>query len=219
MFVIGEEVKVIKPDREFYRKSGLDLAKGILGYNLVHITEHGTLIGRIVETEAYMGINDKAAHSYNNSRTKRTEVMFGPPGHAYVYLIYGMYHCMNIVAAEIDIPHAVLIRALEPVEGMEVMAQLRYKKNYLQCSKREIVGLSNGPGKLCQAMNITRNENGLDLVSSKLFLMGNDLPAENDIVTTTRVNIDYAEEAIDFPYRFYIDSSPYVSVRVKKSNR
>src|SRR5690554_2597918 len=98
---------------------------------------------------------------------------------------------MNIVAAEIDIPHAVLIRALEPVEGMEVMAQLRYKKNYLQCSKREIVGLSNGPGKLCQAMNITRNENGLDLVSSKLFLMENDLPAENDIVTTTRVNIDY----------------------------
>ena len=208
---------MIKPNRDFYRKSSLELAKVLLGYNLVHITEHGKLIGKIVETEAYMGIHDKAAHSYNNTRTKRTEVMFGPPGHAYVYLIYGMYNCMNIVAAKTDVPQAVLIRALEPVEGMESMAQLRYEKSFHECSNKEIVGLSNGPGKLCQAMDISRNENGLDLVSSKLFLLEGDSPAETDIVTTTRINIDYAEEAVDFPYRFYIDSSPYVSVRVKQN--
>lgn len=206
---------MIKLNRDFYRKSSLELAKNLLGYHLVHITEHGRLIGKIVETEAYMGIHDKAAHSYNNTRTKRTEVMFGPPGHAYVYLIYGMYNCMNIVAAETDIPQAVLIRAIEPVEGMKSMAQLRYKKNLYECSKKEIVGLSNGPGKLCQAMDISRNENGLDLVNSKLFLLENDPPAKSDIVTTTRINIGYAEEAIDFPYRFYINSSPHVSVRVK----
>lgn len=210
---------MIKPDRDFYRKSSLDLAKNLLGYNLVHVSEHGKFIGRIVETEAYMGIHDKAAHSYNNTRTKRTEVMFGPPGHAYVYLIYGMYHCMNIVAAETDIPQAVLIRALEPVEGMESMAKLRYKKSLQLCTKKELIGLSNGPGKLCQAMGISRNENGLDMVNSKLFLLENDSPVESDIVTTTRINIDYAEEAIDFPYRFYIDSSPYVSVRVKRGKK
>ena len=207
-----------KPDRTFYKKTSLELAKAILGFYLVHITPHGRMVGKIVETEAYMGIHDKAAHSYNNNRTKRTEVMFGPPGHAYIYLIYGMYHCMNIVAAETDTPQAVLIRALEPVEGMESMAQLRYKKSLHQCSKKEKTGLSNGPGKLCQAMDISRSENGLDLVNSKhMFLLEDDPPDKKDIITSTRINIGYAEEAIHFPYRFYINSSPYVSVKVNTS--
>ena len=201
--------------REFYSKSALELARAILGFNLVHITKYGRLVGKIVETEAYMGEHDKAAHSYNNRRTKRTEVMFGPPGHAYVYLIYGMYYCLNIVAAETNIAQAVLIRAVEPVEGLEKVAELRYQKSLLTCSKKEILGLTNGPGKLCQAMNINKNNNGQDLCGNRLFLLKAEAPPENDIVTTTRININYAEEAIYFPYRFYINSSPYVSVRNK----
>ncbi|HHU79353.1 MAG TPA: DNA-3-methyladenine glycosylase [Clostridiales bacterium] len=202
-----------KPDRNFYSKSGVELAKALLGCHLVHSSEHGRLIGKIVETEAYMGAMDKAAHSYNNRRTKRTEVMFGPPGYAYVYLIYGMYYCANVVAADQDIPQAVLIRALEPVEGMEKMAVLRYGKQLEECSRREIIGLTNGPGKLCQAMNITGRNNGQDLCGRELYLLKGETPPAEDVVNTTRINIGYAEEAIHFPYRFYIKSSPYVSVR------
>lgn len=204
-----------KLDRNFYKCSALELAKALLGYHLVHIDDNTVLAGKIVETEAYMGIDDKAAHSYNNRRTRRTETMFGPPGHAYVYLIYGMYYCMNIVAADIGIPQAVLIRALEPVEGMDRMAELRYGKDLSRCSKKEILGLTNGPGKLCRAMNITGADNGEDLCGNRLFLLKGTAPPESDIVITTRVNIDYAEEAINYPYRFYINSSPYVSVRDK----
>jgi DNA-3-methyladenine glycosylase len=204
-----------KPRRNFYRMSAVELAKSLLGFHLVHVTEHGRLIGRIVETEAYMGKHDKAAHSYNNRRTKRTEVMYGPPGYSYVYLIYGMYYCFNVVAAEVDIAQAVLIRALEPIEGMEKMAELRYKKPLYECNKREIIGLTNGPGKLCQAMGINKDNNGQDLCGNKLFLKKAETPSEADIVTTTRINIGYAEEAIHFPYRFYINSSPYVSVRIR----
>ena len=202
-----------RPDRNFFKISALKLAKNLLGYYLVHVTEYGKLVGRIVETEAYMGEYDKAAHSYNNRRTKRTEVMFGPPGHAYVYLIYGMYHCFNIVAAETNIPQAVLIRAVEPVEGIEKMAELRYNKKLDKCSKKEILNLTSGPGKLCKAMNITVKNNGQDLCGNKLFILKGDIPPETDIITTTRINIDYAEEAVHFPYRFYIKNSPYVSVR------
>ncbi|HHY81685.1 MAG TPA: DNA-3-methyladenine glycosylase [Clostridiales bacterium] len=207
-----------KPDRSFYKCSALELAKKLLGYHLVRIIDNKALIGKIVETEAYMGEFDKAAHSYNNRRTKRTETMFGPPGHAYVYLIYGMYYCMNIVAAETGIPQAVLIRALEPVEGMKEMAELRYGKSLDQCSEREILGLTNGPGKLCKAMHITGTDNGEDLCGDRLFILKGPVPPDSDIVNTTRINIDYAEEAIHFPYRFYINSSPYVSVRDKKYN-
>ena len=202
-----------KLDRDFYRVPALELARAILGFYLVHITEHGKLVGRIVETEAYMGENDKAAHSYNNKRTKRTEVMFGPPGHAYVYLIYGMYHCFNIVAAETNIAQAVLVRAIEPLEGLNIMTKLRYKKPSHECTKRELLNLTNGPGKLCRAMNINIKNNGQDLCGNKLYLLKANAPPKNDIITTSRINIDYAEEAVNYPYRFYIKSNPYVSVR------
>lgn len=127
---------MIKLDREFYRRSSIEVAKELLGRFMVHRVNGRELIVKIVETEAYMGPEDKAAHSYNNRRTKRTEVMFGPPGHAYVFLIYGMYSCMNVVASEIGKPQAVLIRAAEPVEGLEHMAQLRFKKGLNECTKK-----------------------------------------------------------------------------------
>jgi DNA-3-methyladenine glycosylase len=112
-----------KLERSFYNRTAIEVAKGLLGKYLVHRVNGRELSGKIVETEAYMGPDDKAAHSCSNRRTKRTEVMFGPPGYAYVYLIYGMYSCMNIVASEVESPQAVLIRALEPVKGLEDMAK------------------------------------------------------------------------------------------------
>jgi DNA-3-methyladenine glycosylase len=203
-----------KLEREFYSRSAVEVAMGLLGKYLVHRTGGRELVTKIVETEAYMGPEDKAAHSYNNRRTNRTEVMFGPPGHAYVFRIYGMYSCMNVVASEIGKPQAVLIRAAEPAEGLEQMSLLRYRKSLAECTKRDILNLSNGPGKLCQAMNITGSNNRDDLCSNRLFLL-EDAPQEFHMVTTTRINIDYAEEAIHFPYRFYIYGNSYVSVRDK----
>jgi len=121
-----------KLDRSFYERDTLVVAQELLGKYIVHKIKGKELIARIVETEAYKGPVDKAAHSYQNRRTPRTEVMFGPPGHAYVYLIYGMYLCMNIVTEEEGMPCAVLLRAAEPVEGLDEMAQLRFNKTYKQ---------------------------------------------------------------------------------------
>lgn len=197
--------------REFYNRTSLEVGKDILGKYLVHIIDGVELIGKIVETEAYMGPFDKAAHSYNNRRTSRTEVMFGPPGYAYVFAIYGMYSCMNIVSEEVGKPQAVLIRALEPIVGLEKMAELRYGKDISNCTKREVIGLTNGPGKLCKAMDITKLNNGEDLCGDNLYIMESTLVQQYEVVSTTRINIDYAEEAIHFPWRFYLKDNKYVS--------
>ena len=202
-----------KLERSFYNRTAIEVAKGLLGKYLVHRVNGRELSGKIVETEAYMGPDDKAAHSCSNRRTKRTEVMFGPPGYAYVYLIYGMYSCMNIVASEVESPQAVLIRALEPVKGLEDMAKARYHKSLADCTKKELLGLTNGPGKLCRAMGITNRDSGEDLCRNRIFLLEGGMEPEFEMVTTTRINIGYAEEAIHFPYRFYINGNRYVSVR------
>jgi DNA-3-methyladenine glycosylase len=200
-----------KLEREFYNRTSVDVAKDLLGKYLVHRIEGIEIIGRIVEVEAYMGPIDKAAHSYNNKRTNRTEIMFGPPGFAYVFSIYGMYFCMNVITEEIDKPQAVLIRALEPIAGIEKMAQHRYNKNISECNKREVLGLTSGPGKLCKALNITKVHNGDDLCDDSLYILEDISQKEFEIVTTTRINIDYAEEAIAFPWRFYIKGNKYIS--------
>jgi DNA-3-methyladenine glycosylase len=200
-----------KLSRDFYNRSSIDVAKDLLGKYLVHILEGVEIIGRIVEVEAYMGPIDKAAHSYNNKRTNRTEVMFGPPGFAYVFSIYGMYFCMNVITEEVDKPQAVLIRALEPCKGTDKMSQQRYDKDFTECNKRELLGLTNGPGKLCRAMNIVKKDNGEDLCGDSLYILEDGNKTDMQIVTTTRVNIDYAEEAISFPWRFYIKDNKYVS--------
>jgi len=210
-------INMRKLSREFYNRTSIDVAKDLLGKYLVRVVDDVEVVGKIVETEAYFGPSDKAAHSYNNRRTKRTEVMFGPPGFAYVFAIYGMYSCMNIVTAEVDKPQAVLIRALEPIGNPEKMAELRYNKSLLNCSKREILGLTNGPGKLCKSLNITRVENGVDLCGDCLYVLDSNRQEEFQIVSTTRVNIDYAEEAIHFPWRFYIIGNKYVSLKQNKS--
>ena len=185
------------------------VAPKLLGQYLIHCTAETTYIGRIVETEAYGGsyrcMADDGAHSFRGL-TKRTEPMFCAGGVSYVYLIYGMYHCVNIVTGPEGSGQAVLIRAVEPVAGIEHMLENRR----MQVVKPAV---SNGPGKLCRAMDITLAQNRLDLCGSELYIAR---PAEQPrfaVVRTTRINIDYAVKGKQFPWRFYIKDNPYVSIR------
>ncbi|WIV13831.1 DNA-3-methyladenine glycosylase [Proteiniborus sp. MB09-C3] len=199
-----------KLERSFYRRTSLVLAKDLLGKYLIFNYNNQKLVGKIIETEAYMGFNDKAAHTYNGRRTPRVETMYGEEGHAYVYIIYGMYNCFNVVAAEKEIAQAVLIRALEPIEGFEAMSLNRFKKPFNQLNKSQVISLTNGPGKLCSAFGITREMNGEDLTRDRLYICS-DTEEKFHIVETTRVGIDYAEEAKDFPWRFYIKDNRFIS--------
>ncbi|AET69182.1 DNA-3-methyladenine glycosylase [Desulfosporosinus orientis DSM 765] len=198
--------------REFYNRDSLIVAKELLGKVLVHEIEGQRISAKIVETEAYMGVEDKAAHSYGGKRTPRVEVMYGGPGFSYVFMIYGMYYCFNIVTREEGTPQAVLIRAAEPIEGLELMAQNRFHKAYNQLSKSQIKGLTNGPGKLCRALLIDKGLNGEDLCGLKLYVgAGENEPLS--IISAKRIGIDYAGEAKDFCWRFYIEDNHYVSVK------
>ncbi|SCY01528.1 DNA-3-methyladenine glycosylase [Alkaliphilus peptidifermentans] len=199
-----------KLTREFYNRDTLDVAKELLGKHLIIIEGNKSSTSKIVETEGYIGSIDKAAHSYQNKRTPRTEVMFGPPGYAYVYLIYGMYYCLNIVTEAAGESAAVLIRAVEPISGVEEMSIRRYKKTIDQLNRKEISNLTSGPGKLCMALGINKSHNGMDMCGDSIYLTyGSD--EEHEIVTSKRINIDYAEEAVDYPWRFYIKDNPFVS--------
>lgn len=200
----------MKLSREFYNRDTLEVAKELLGKNLVTTENNIITSGKIVEVEAYMGLEDKAAHSYGGRRTKRVEVMYGKPGVAYVYFIYGLYYCMNVVAREEGIAQAVLIRAVEPLEGKEVMSKRRFNKNYDELKKREIINLTSGPSKLCMALNIDKSMNGEDLLGDRIYIEeGNKEKFE--IGESPRIGIDYAEEAKDYPWRFFISDNPYVS--------
>ncbi len=198
----------MKLQRNFYSRSVLTVARDILGKTMVHTTDEGTVKGKIVEVEAYSGLCDKAAHSYKNLRTKRTEIQFKEGGYAYTYMIYGMHICMNIVTNKADVPEALLIRALEPIEGLELMKQRRGILNEKQ--------LCNGPGKLSQAMGISMENYGDDLCGESFYLDDTQNISEENIVRTKRINIDYAEEAKDYLWRFYIKDNPYVSQKLKR---
>ncbi|MBT9260311.1 MAG: DNA-3-methyladenine glycosylase [Clostridiales bacterium] len=194
----------------------LELAQELLGRWLVHETPDGLLVGRIVETEAYMGPHDRAAHSYGGKVTPRTRVMYGPPGHAYVYFIYGMYDCLNVVAAQEGIPHAILIRAVEPLVGGGIMARLRgLDIDRVQQALEEgksVPALTSGPGRLTQAFGITReNHNGHDLRKRPLYIAkGTPYPPEA-VAVSERIGIDYAGEARHYLWRFFIAHHPYVT--------
>jgi DNA-3-methyladenine glycosylase len=187
--------------RSFYARPVLEVARDCIGKLLVHDTRQGRLVGRIVEAEAYRGPEDRAAHSYGGRRTARTEVMFGPPGHAYVFLIYGMHWNFNLVTTASGLPHAVLIRALEPLEGLELMAARR--------GLREAsVALSNGPGKLCQAFGIDRRHYAVDLTCGRLYLADGPRGA---VVRSSRIGVDYAGTWAEKPWRFFERGSRWVS--------
>ncbi len=176
---------------------------------MVRTFGEATISGIIVETEAYLGADDLGCHSARG-RTPRTEVMFGPPGHAYVYLIYGMYHCLNAVTRPEGEPEAVLVRALRPDVG-----EARMSENRITRSGRRITGvaLTNGPGKLCQALEIDLSHNALDLcqVGGPLTIERNAERERHTIRSGPRVGIDYAGEWARRPLRFWVDGDPYVS--------
>lgn len=197
--------------REFYTGDTLEVSRRLLGKYLVHKVKGVELIGRIVEVEAYKGPQDKAAHSYNNRRTERVEVMYGPPGFAYIFSIYGMYYCMNVVTGEAETPNAILIRALEPISPLNQLSLNRYSKSYSDLSKRYIINMTNGPGKLCKALKIDKTNYGNDLCGDELYLLDKGDNEEFQICTSPRINIDYAEEAIHYPWRFFIKDNPFVS--------
>lgn len=185
---------------DFYARPALEVAPDLLGKLLVHVTPEGTASGYITETEAYVGPEDKAAHSYGGRKTDRTRAMFGPPGRAYVYLIYGLHHCFNVVVAAEDQPEAVLVRSLKPKDGLELMFARRRLKQ--QRPGNNICRLTDGPGKLCQALGITKQQYGCDLTGEQLFITsGISVPAEN-ISAQPRINIDYAKEWAHLPWRF-----------------
>ena len=201
--------------RDFYRGDAVSVAKGLLGKVLVSLSGGERAAGIIVETEAYAGRGDAACHSYKRaapSSAHRTNAMFMDGGHVYIYLIYGMYHCFNVVAGPQGVPQAVLIRALEPVEGLDMIAYNRYQKPYGELNKKQITGLTSGPGKLCRAFLIDKELNGEDLCGSRLYVEEGETNGLS-IVESRRVGIDYAEEARDFLWRFYIEGNPYVYVK------
>lgn len=192
-----------KLTRDFYSGDTLAAARALLGKYLVHRVDGATLCGRIVETEAYIGAVDKACHAYGGRRTARTETLYAPPGTAYVYLIYGMYHCLNFVTEPEGTPAAVLLRAVEPVEGAGLMARNRFGHGLSDMTAYQRKNFLNGPGKVCRAMDITRAQNGLDLTGDRLFLWDAG-EAVGEVHAGKRVGIDYAEEAVDFPWRFWL---------------
>jgi DNA-3-methyladenine glycosylase len=192
--------------RSFYQRDILTVSCELLGKILVHQTQEGTTAGKIVETEAYCGPEDRAAHSYGGRKTPRNAIMFGEKGHAYVYLIYGMYYCVNMTAgAVLGKPEAVLIRALEPVEGQELMVRRRGNPK----GKAQI--LTNGPGRLCMALGITKAQYGADLTVPPFYIKDGESLQSKDIIETARVGIDYAAEWVGKPWRFYIKNNSYVS--------
>ena len=159
----------MKLTREFYARETLQVAKELLGKVLVHEVNGVKLSGKIVETEAYIGSIDKASHAYGGKKTPRVETLYGIPGISYVYFIYGMYHCFNVITKEEGVPEGVLIRAIEPIDGIDVMSKLRFKKAYSELTKAQIKNLSSGPSKLCIAMNINKENNKQDLCTSAIY--------------------------------------------------
>ena len=185
--------------REFYQQDVLKLAKTLLGKVFICIDSGERLSGMIVETEAYLGIPDKAAHTVGGRQTPRNQSMWEDGGTLYVYFTYGMHHCMNVVAQQAHEPVAVLIRALEPLEGIESMYPRRKaaRKDHQLCS---------GPAKLCQAMNINRDQNGIDLVTNtNLWIEDHQIKVlSNHIASGPRIGVQYAQDWTDKPYRFWI---------------
>ena len=205
---------------KFYRADAVTVARALLGCVLLHETGEGAAGGVIVETEAYAGQGDAACHSFGMEVPRpgtRTEVMFRAGGCAYVYLIYGMYCCFNVVTGPEGSAEAVLIRALEPVEGLGLMRARRGATR--PGAKLRDEQLCSGPGKLCQALAITRAENGLTLSdpSGPLRILRGAPVADGDVVVTPRINVGYAGEDALLPYRFTVRNSPFLSVPRPKS--
>ena len=196
-----------KLGKSFYLNDTLTVAKNLLGKYIIRKSGKEHIACRIEETEAYIGSIDKACHAYGGKITNRTKIMYEEGGHAYIYFIYGMYYCLNIVTAEKGNAEAVLIRGGSIVKGKTIACMHRYKKSYTELNNTQIKNLSNGPGKLCIAMNIDKSLNAYDFSGDELFLTTHVPGIANesfDISISKRIGIDYAQEACDFPWRFFL---------------
>ena len=197
-------IKTGRLNREFFARDTLTVARELLGRRLVRVLDGNRFSGRIVEVEAYVGQNDQASHA-RPGRTKRNAPMYGPPGHAYVYFIYGMHHCFNVVTERDGFPAAVLIRALEPLEGIEAMRTRR--------GGRPDVQLTSGPARLCQALDVDRQFDGVDLCApdALLFLEDGVCVPDEEVAAGPRIGVRGDEAAVTVPWRFYVRHSRYVS--------
>jgi len=197
---------IIKLEHDFYdRKDVVKIARQLLGKILVTNLDGIATSGRIVETEAYNGIIDRASHAWNGRRTARNEVMYGEAGSAYVYLCYGIHHLFNVVTNSRDIPHAVLIRAIEPLQGIDIMLQRSGKKKMDHT-------LGSGPGNLSKVLGIITAHSGTGLLSDRIFIADDGYAlSRSRIMATPRIGVDYAAEDALLPYRFIVKDSPYIS--------
>jgi DNA-3-methyladenine glycosylase len=200
------EAEIKKLRYSFYNRSDvLEIARNLLGKILVTQIDNKYTSGRIVETEAYAGVGDRASHAYGGRRTNRTEIMYARAGHAYIYLCYGIHHLFNVVTGAEDTPHAILIRALEPMDGIEWMLKRTGKK-------KPDSSLTRGPGNVSKAMGLLTRHSGLSLLNGPVFIGEDSLTMkEKVIISTPRIGVAYAMEDAKLPYRFYIVGNPYVS--------
>jgi len=193
------------PEAFYQRKDVVRIARELLGKLLVTRFDGRQTAGRIVEVEAYNGVVDKASHSYGGRRTKRTEIMYGHGGLAYVYLIYGIHHLFNVVTNVADVPHAILVRGIEPVDGIDTMLY-RMKKEQPDYT------VGRGPGNVSKALGIHTSHTGISLLGDTIFIASDGVRiTPSRIVATPRIGVGYAAEDALLSYRFYVKDSPYVS--------
>ena len=198
-------VNMKKLSQSFFTRNTLDVAEDLIGKLLVRETDKGRIIGRINETEAYIGRVDKASHGYNYRRSQRNEFLFHEGGVAYVYMIYGLYFCLNTVTETDGEPCGVLIRGADLIEGKEAASYYRYKKSFSELTKQQIKNFSNGPGKLGMAFDIDKSLGGISLNSDVLYICDEIDGFESTspkVEKSKRIGIDYAEEAANFLWRF-----------------
>lgn len=207
MISSGRAVTRFRPlPPSFYRRPAEEVARDLLGCHLVRELDGERLVLRLVETEAYLGTPDRASHAWGGRRTPRNESLYLPGGHAYVYFIYGMHFCLNAVTGEADIGSAVLLRAGEPVEGEE-----RMRENRGWTRPPRPGDLAGGPGKLCQALAVGRELDGIRLDWPPLWIARGEQLAEDEIVAGPRIGVDYAGEAAAWPLRFMVRGNRHVS--------
>lgn len=200
-------------ESDFFKQDTVEVAKKLLGKKIIRNISGNFFCAKIVETEAYLGLEDRACHSYGGKITNRNKTLYLDGGHIYVYLIYGMYNLLNIVTRDENHPEAVLIRAVEPLENLDAFSQNRFGKNYKDLTNYQKKNLSNGPGKLSMALGIDRSLNEKKLSKDYLYIANGEDISEKDLVTTKRIGIDYAGEDANLPLRFYIKNNPNVSCK------
>lgn len=212
--------------QDFYERNTLEVAKDLLGKYLIHEINGIKVGGKIVEVEGYTGVKDKAAHAYGGKKTPKIIPMYGIGGTVYIYSIYGMYLCLNAITVGEGDPQGVLIRAIEPLMGIDFMAKARTKKYYNELTNKEILNLTSGPSKLCLALGIAKDLNNTLFWGGELYISEKDKEIERlcelkenktgEIIHSKRIGVDYAEEAKDYLYRFYYKDNLFVSKKDKK---